>query len=79
MWFYGEGGKVIRISSNPNLVASPYPSSQSLYQSGGFDAIRDNTIDKSRVLKNLGLNINLAPVVDVSTDKNIGIRINIYI
>jgi len=65
-----EGGKVIRISSNPNLVASPYPSSQSLYQSGGFDAIRDNTIDKSRVLKNLGLNINLAPVVDVSTDKN---------
>lgn len=65
-----EGGKVVRISSNPNLVSSPYPSSQSLYQSGGFEAIRDNTIDKSRVLKNLGLNVNLAPVVDVSTDPN---------
>lgn len=65
-----EGGKVVRVSSNPNLVATPYPSSQSLYKNGGFDAIRDNTIDKSRVLKNLGLNINLAPVVDVSTDPN---------
>lgn len=65
-----EGGKVVRISSNSNLVEHPFKSSQELYQSGGFSLIREDTIEKSRILKNLGLNVNLAPVVDVSTDPN---------
>ena len=65
-----EGGKVIRISSNPNLVDSPFPSSQQLYSSGGFAMITQDTITKSRILSNLGLNLNLAPVVDVSTNSN---------
>lgn len=63
-----EGGKVVRVSSNSNLVSTPFQSSQELYKNGGFEAIRNDTIEKSRVLKNLGLNLNLAPVVDVSTD-----------
>lgn len=63
-----EGGSVVRVSSNPNLVRAPFQSSQELYKKGEFDAIKTDTIEKSRILKNLGLNLNLAPVVDVSTD-----------
>lgn len=63
-----EGGKVVRVSSNTNLVSEKFKSSQELYALGGFDKIKQDTIEKSRVLKNLGLNLNLAPVVDVSTD-----------
>lgn len=63
-----EGGKVVRISSNPNLVSEKFKSSQDLYQNGGFEAITKDTKNKSYILKNLGLNLNLAPVVDVSTN-----------
>lgn len=63
-----EGGKVTRISSNSNLVNSKFKSSRELYLSGGLDAIQKDTINKSKILYNLGLNLNLAPVVDVSTN-----------
>lgn len=65
-----EGGIVSRISSNKNLVTTPFKSSQELYNIGGFNAIREDVINKSNILKNLGLNLNLAPVVDVSTNEN---------
>lgn len=65
-----EGGDVVRVSSNPNLVTSPFKSSQELYNLGGFEMITQDTISKSKVLNNLGLNLNLAPVVDVSTNSN---------
>lgn len=63
-----EGGKVVRISSNKNLVDEPFKSSQELYKNGGFERIKQDTIEKSKILNNLGLNVNLAPVVDVSTN-----------
>ncbi len=62
-----EGGKIIRVSSNPNLVSKPFKSSKELYTLGGFPKIREDTLEKSKILYNLGLNLNLAPVVDVST------------
>lgn len=65
-----EGGKIVRISSNPNLVEKKFESSKELYNQGGFPKIKEDTIEKSKVLKNLGLNLNLAPVVDISTDTN---------
>lgn len=65
-----EGGQVVRVSSNSNLVPSKFKSSQELYSTGGFELIKEDTIEKSKILKNLGLNLNLAPVVDVSTDVN---------
>ena len=63
-----EGGSVVRISSNPQLRAEKFKSSQGLYNEGGLAAIKTDTIDKSLLLSNLGLNLNLAPVVDVATD-----------
>lgn len=63
-----EGGKVVRVSSNSNLADSKFKSSQDLYTEGGFSLIKNDTINKSKILSNLGLNLNLAPVVDVSTN-----------
>lgn len=65
-----EGGTIVRISSNSNLVASKFKAPRELYLSGGFQAITQDTINKSKILKKLGINLNLAPVVDVSTNTN---------
>lgn len=65
-----EGGKVVRISSNSNLANEPFKSSRELYLEGGFEAIKKDTINKSKLLFDLGINLNLAPVVDVSTDSS---------
>ena len=65
-----EGGKVSRLSSNTNLVSTPFRSPSELYQEGGMEAIRKDTIYKTEVLEELGINVNLAPVIDVSTDPN---------
>jgi len=65
-----EGGKVVRVGSNPNLIDAPFKSPQELYKAGGMDAIKNDTKNKSRILNNLGINLNLAPVVDVATDPN---------
>jgi len=64
-----EGGSVVRISSNPNLKSEKFKSPQELYKEGGFELIKKDTIEKSNLLSSLGLNLNLAPVVDVSTDE----------
>lgn len=62
-----EGGIVVRISSNRNLRSGRFLSPRDLYRNGGFDRIKEDTIEKSNLLSSLGINLNLAPVVDVST------------
>ena len=54
-----EGGKVVRVSSNPNLVAEKFKSSQELYKEGGLSLIKTDTETKSKVLNNLGLNLKI--------------------
>lgn len=65
-----EGGIVVRVSSNKNLRSERFLYSSELYKNGGFDRIKADTIEKSNLLKSLGINLNLAPVVDVSVDPN---------
>ena len=65
-----EGGSVVRISSNKNLRKEKFKSPSELYKEGGFSNIELDTIEKSALLNELGLNVNLAPVVDVSTEKD---------
>ena len=65
-----EGGTVVRVSSNPLLRSEPFLSSQELYKQGGFALIKEDVNEKSALLKELGLNLNLAPVVDVSTNES---------
>lgn len=61
-----EGGKVTRLSSNPNIVSTPFLSSQELYKQGGFERIYQDTILKNHLLEQLHINLNLAPVADIS-------------
>lgn len=61
-----EGGTVNRISINKNLRAVPFWSPQDLYNEGGWELIISDTKEKSTLLKSLGINVNMAPVCDVS-------------
>jgi len=61
-----EGGTVVRASSNPLLSNDRFKSPQELYEIGGMKEIENDAILKSRFLLNLGINLNLAPVADVS-------------
>lgn len=65
-----EGGTVVRASSNPNLFSHRGLSPQVLFAEGGMDSIIQDARQKSVTLLGLGVNVNLAPVADVSTDPN---------
>lgn len=63
-----EGGSVARASRNPNLFPKKCSAPQTLFARGGMDAIRDDALGKNTRLLELGINVNFAPVADVSTD-----------
>ena len=65
-----EGGSVNRISINPNLVEEPFRSSADLYREGGLDLIDEDTRRKNSILEELGINFNLAPVVDIASENS---------
>lgn len=61
-----EGGTVNRVSRNPLLRSTPFLSAQNLRNQGGMDAIINDTCEKADLLLSLGINVNMAPVCDVS-------------
>lgn len=63
-----EGGIVNRISKYTSFRAVPFHSPKDLYTEGGFDLVKSDTLEKSNLLLSLGINVNLAPVCDVSTN-----------
>jgi beta-N-acetylhexosaminidase len=63
-----EGGIVNRLSKYSSFRKYPFKSPQDLYKEGGFGLITNDTKEKAALLKSLGINVNLAPVCDVSTD-----------
>ena len=63
-----EGGTVTRASRNPNLFSEPFKSPQAIYSAGGMKALAQDALDKSQSLLDLGINVNFAPVCDVSTN-----------
>lgn len=65
-----EGGTVNRVSRFMQFRTTPFLSPRSLYEKGGFDLIKSDTAEKSELLLGLGINVNLAPVCDISTDVN---------
>ncbi len=64
-----EGGTVVRVSSNPLLVKERFKSPQELYAIDGLSEIKRDADEKSRLLLSLGINLNLAPVADVSVNE----------
>lgn len=65
-----EGGLVTRVSSHSAFRSSKFESPQSLFKKGGLQAIIDDSYEKSDLLTSIGLNMNLAPVADVSTSSS---------
>ena len=64
-----EGGTVNRISRFPMYRDEKFASPQEIFYGGGWDGIVADAKEKAAFLKILGLNTNLAPVVDVPYDK----------
>lgn len=65
-----EGGTVSRIGRAGGFLSSPFQSPQELYADGGMEAIETDAQKKSEILQSYGINVNLAPVADISTDSN---------
>ena len=65
-----EGGTVVRASRNPNLFEAKRQSPQEVYGWGGLDAVVQDTLLYNSGLLELGINVNLAPVADVSTNQS---------
>ncbi len=63
-----EGGNVVRISKYPEFRSEPFRSPQSLFAEGGYPLIAEDAKEKAALLKSLGINLNLAPVCDISTN-----------
>lgn len=63
-----EGGTVVRISSNPQLRETRFASPQQLYSQGGLEAVLADCREKDALLASLGVNVNFAPVADLSTN-----------
>lgn len=62
-----EGGTVTRVSRYPQYRSSNFPSPRSLYDRGGMEAVLETESEKCRLLTSLGINVNLAPVCDITT------------
>lgn len=63
-----EGGSVTRISRYPAFRSAPFPSPRDAYAQGGMDQVLALEEEKCKLLAELGLNMNLAPVCDMADD-----------
>ncbi len=61
-----EGGTVCRVSSHSAFRAEKYLSPREAYAMGGMAVALSVEWDKAYLLNSLGLNVNLAPVCDIS-------------
>ena len=65
-----EGGTVCRVSNRKAFRSTRFPSPRDLFDQGGMDAALDAEAEKSNLLAGLGINVNMAPVCDITTDPN---------
>lgn len=63
-----EGGSVVRVSDV--LRDSPFLSPKEYFADGGWQAVENAETEKADLLLSLGINVNLAPVVDLTSDEN---------
>jgi len=63
-----EGGTVTRVSRYTAFRSRPFPSPRQLFESQGYEAVLETESEKSAFLYDLGFNVNLGPVCDITTD-----------
>ena len=65
-----EGGYVTRVSRFPAFRSEKFASPRTYYEQGGYDLLEKMENEKATLLKEIGINLNLAPVADISTNEN---------
>jgi len=65
-----EGGYVTRVSRFTEYRDEKFKSPKSYYDEGGYALLESTEKEKARLLKSIGINLNLAPVADVSTNED---------
>jgi len=65
-----EGGTVTRVSGREAFRAEKFRSPQAVYAAGGWEELARDTSAKDKLLLSLGINVNLSPVVDVSSNSS---------
>lgn len=65
-----EGGFVTRVSRFTNFRNEKFLSPRTYYQEGGWELVEKTEKEKAELLKSIGINLNLAPVADVSVNEN---------
>jgi len=65
-----EGGTVTRVSRYKAFRNERFKSPKDYYEEGGIELLEQTENEKAALLKELGINLNLAPVADVSTNSN---------
>ena len=63
-----EGGTVTRISDKKELSDHAFESPRDLYKRGGMAYIQSDANEKASLLKQLHIDVNLAPVCDIATN-----------
>ena len=63
-----EGGDVTRISRYPAFREKRFSSLRARYDRGGLEEVLTEEEEKCRLLSDLGINVNLEPVCDITTD-----------
>ena len=63
-----EGGDVTRISRFLAFREKRFASLRKRYEQGGLEAVLTEEEEKCRLLTDLGINVNLGPVCDITTD-----------
>ena len=64
-----EGGFVTRMSRYPNYRTEKYQAPKYYYELGGYELLKQVETDKAQLLLDLGINLNLAPVADISMNE----------
>ena len=65
-----EGGTVTRVSQYIAYRDHKFKSPREYYEEGGYSLLEEMENEKADLLKSLGINLNLAPVADISTNPN---------
>ena len=65
-----EGGYVTRVSKFTEFRSEKFKAPKEYYLEGGYELLKSIEHEKAELLKEIGLNLNLAPVADVSTNEN---------
>ena len=65
-----EGGSVVRVSKYREFRGNAFLSPRELYAAEGMERIVADTKEKAELLLSLGINVNLAPVCDISRSRD---------